>query len=361
VDREAYVLFGLVTAIGFLVAGLRSSALRRYRRLLDRREVAGGGTPRATFAGRRADVGFLTASYGTHQPAKVQVALQCATAVRLEAHARSLATAARTALGIYRGQSTGIDELDRRYLFLSLEPEGKAALARDPVRKALLTLADRGVDHVLLTNGWLTVEMPMTFVLPPARGRVQDALVAMSAMASGVGSTLEPDARTLDGNVPEGPPWPAPRASDAAVVGPARMAALFLALSFAFFIVGPLWNFNGRIPSATRLAMVEARLPTLALLATVGGFVSSLVAPRRPALWALELSWPLIVHAVIAGAIYLVLRLSGVPEIREALGRELEAIPAGTRTAAFAAALGFGGGFGGALVAQRFNRNSEDS
>jgi hypothetical protein len=120
VDREAYVLFGLVTAIGFLMAGVRSSALRRYRRLLDRPASSGRGTAPATFAGRRADVGFLSASYGTHQPAGVLIAVECATAVRLEAHARSLATAARTALGIYRAQPTGIDELDRRYLFLSL-------------------------------------------------------------------------------------------------------------------------------------------------------------------------------------------------------------------------------------------------
>jgi hypothetical protein len=237
----------------------------------------------------------------------------------------------------------------------------KATLGRDAVRKALLTLADRGVNHVLLTSGWLTAEMPMTFVLPPSRGRVQDALAAMSAVASGVESTSEPDARTMGGNVTEEPAWPAPLASDAAVVGPARVAAFFLAMSFAFFIVVSLCNFNGRIPSATRLAMVEARLPTLALLATAGGFVSSLVAPRRPALWALELSWPLLVHAMIAGAIYLVLRLSGVPEIRDALSGELEAIPAGTRTAALAAAIGFGGGLAGALVGGRFNRNSEDS
>jgi hypothetical protein len=359
VNREAYVLFGLVTAIGFLVAGVRSSALRRYRRLLDRPASSGGGTAPATFAGRRAHVGFLSANYGTHQPAGVLIAVECATAVRLEAHARSLATAARTALGIYRAQSTGIDELDRRYLFLSLEPEVKAALGRDAVRKALLTLADRGVDHVLLTNGWLTAEMPMTFVLPPSRGRVKDALAAMSAVASSIEPMSRP--RASSDVVTEEPAWPAPRASDAAVVGPARVAAFFLAMSFAFFIVGSLWNFNGRIPSATRLAMVEARLPTLALLATAGGFVSSLVAPRRPALWALDLSWPLLVHAMIAGAIYLVLRLSGVPEIREALGRELEAIPAGTRTAALAAAIGFGGGLAGALVGGRFNRNSEDS
>jgi hypothetical protein len=359
VNRGAYVVFGLVTAIGFLVAGLRSSALRRYRRLLDPRESSGGATPRATFAGRRADVGFLSADYGTHQPAKVVVAVECATPVRLEAHARSLATAARTALGIYRGQSTGIDELDTRFLFLFLEPDAKEALGRDAVRKALLTLAGRGVDHVLLTNGWLTAEMPMTFVLPPPRGRVQEVLVAMSAVAASTESTSEP--RPSSDIITDEPAWPARRASDAAVVGPARIAVSFLAVSFAFFIVGSLWNFNGRIPSATRLAMVEARLPTLALLATAGGFVSSLIAPRRPAFWALELSWPLIVHAMIAGAIYLVLRYSGVPEIREALGRELEAIPAGTRTAAFAAAIGFGGGLVGALVARRFNWNSEDS
>jgi hypothetical protein len=344
VNREAYVLFGLVTAIGFLVAGLRSSALRRYRRLLDPRESSGGATPRATFAGRRVDVGFLS--------------VECATPVRLEAHARSLATAARTALGIYRGQSTGIDELDHRYLFLFLEPEAKEALGRDAVRKALLTLADRGVDHVLLTNGWLTAEMPMTFVLPPGRGRVQEVLVAMNAVAASTESRSEP--RPPGDIIADEPAWPARRASDAAVMGPARIAVFFLAMGFSFLIVGSLWNFNGRIPSATRLAMVEARLPTLALLATAGGFVSSLIAPRRPALWALELSWPLIIHAMIAGAIYLVLRYSGVPEIREALGRELEAIPAGTRTAAFAAAIGFGGGLVGALVARRFNWNSED-
>lgn len=357
-NREAYVLFGLVTAIGFLVAGLRSSALRRYRRLLDR-PPSEGAMLRATFAGRRADIGFLCADHGSHQPAKVLVAVECATPVRLEAHARSLATAARTALGIYRGQSIGIDELDHRYLFLFLESEAKEALGRDAVRRGLLTLADRGVEHVLLTNGWLTAEMPMTFVLPPTRGRIQDTLVAMSEVASSIESTSRP--RTSGDVVIDEPVWPARRSSDAAVVGPARIAAFFLAMSFAFFIVGSLWNFNGRIPSATRLAMVEARLPTLGLLAMAGGFVSSLVVPRRPALWALELSWPLIVHAMIAGAIYLVLRQSGVPEIREALGRELEAIPAGTRTAVLAAGIGFGGGLVGALVAQRVNRNSEDS
>ena len=351
-DREAYVLFGLVSAIGFIVAALRSSALRGYRRLLDRgARTEGNAATRGTLAGRRVEIGFTSAE-SARQPARVLVGVACATPIRLEAHARSLATKARTALGIYRESATGIDELDRRYVFLLLEPDAKRMLAQDSVRKALLTLADRGVDHVLLTNGWLTATIPMTLVVPPSREGIREAVSAMTQVAAsgGVGSAITED-----------PEWPAARASDAAVLGPARMAAFFLAMSFAFFIVGPLWNFDGRIPSATRLSIVEARLPALALLATAGGFVSALIAPRRAAMWALELSWPLVVHALIAGAIFLLLLQSGVPEIREALSRELEAIPAGTRIAAIAAGIGFGGGLVGVLVARRFDRHSEES
>jgi hypothetical protein len=281
--------------------------------------------------------------------------VECGTPIRLEAHARSLATAARTALGIYRETATGFDELDRRYVFLFLESDAKRMLAQDSVRKALLTLADRGAEHVLLTNGWLTANIPMTFIVPPTRGRVSVALGAVAALAAGAES--QSDAR---GRISDEPAWPASRTTDAAIMGPARIAAFFLAMTFALLIVGPLWNFRTRIPSAERLFIAQARLPLLALLSTVGGFLTSLVAQRRPALWALELSWPLIVHAMIAGAIYLLLLVSGVPEIREALSGELEAIPAGTRTAALAAAIGFGGGFVGALVARRFDRNTEE-
>jgi hypothetical protein len=356
VDREAYVLFGLVAAIGLLVAALRSSALGGYRRLLDRGATMAPNTAaRGALGGRRAEIGFTAAELGARQPARVLIGVECATPIRLEAHARSLATAARTTLGIYRETATGIDELDRRYVFLFLEPDAKKMLAQGSVRGALLTLADRGAEHVLLTNGWLTAKIPMTFIVPPSRGRVSEALGALTALAAGAES--ESDSR---GSVTGEPAWPASRATDAAIMGPARIAAFFLATTFAFFIVGPLWNFNGRIPSATRLTIVEARLPALALLATAGGFLSALVAPRRPALWALELSWPLIVHASIAGAIYLLLLVSGVPEIREALSGELDAIPAGTSIAAFAAGIGFGGGLLGALVAKRFDRHSEE-
>ena len=351
-DREAYVLFGLISAIGFIVAALRSGALRGYWRLLDSgARTEGNAATRGTLAGRRVEIGFTSAELGAHQPARVLVGVECATPIRLEAHARSLATKARTALGVYRESATGIDELDRRYVFLLLEPDAKRMLAQDSVRKALLTLADRGVDHVLLTNGWLTATIPMTLVIPPSRERIREALSAMTQVAASGGVAPA---------ITEDPAWPAARASDAAILGPARIAVFFLAMSFAFFIVGPLWNFNGRIPSAVRLSIVEARLPALALLATAGGFISALVAPRRAGMWALELSWPLIVHASIAGAIFLLLLQSGVPEIREALSRELEAIPAGTRTAAIAAGIGFGGGLVGALVARRFDRHSEE-
>ncbi|HEX3112469.1 MAG TPA: hypothetical protein VHU20_04315, partial [Candidatus Eisenbacteria bacterium] len=225
-DREAYVLFGLVSAIGFIVAALRSSALRGYRRLLDPgARTEGDAATRGTLAGRRVEIGFTSAESAS-RPARVLVGVECATPIRLEAHARSLATKARTALGIYRESATGIDELDRRYVFLFLEPDAKRMLAQDSVRKALLTLADRGADHVLLTNGWLTATIPMTLVIPPTRERVREAVSAMTQVAAsgGVGSAT-----------PEDPAWPAARASDAAIMGPARIAVFFLAMSLAFF------------------------------------------------------------------------------------------------------------------------------
>ena len=352
-DREAFVLFGLVAAIGLLVAALRSIALRSYRGLLDRgARTEGSAATRGTLGGRRVEIGFTPGDLGARQPTKALVGMECATPVRLEARARSLATWTRTALGIYRETATGIDDLDRRFVFLFLEPDAKKLLTQGSVRGALTTLADRGADHVLLTNGWLTAELPMNFGVPPSSERVRETLAAMTQLSAAAGVGSHQDA--------VGPAWPAARSTNAGILAPARMAAFFIAMGLAIFIVGPLWNFDGRIPSATKLSLVEARLPALAMVATLGGFLLAFVAPRRPALWALDLSWPLIVHAMIAAVIYALLLVSGIPEIREALGRELEAIPSGTRIAAFAAAIGFGGGLVGALVAGRFDRSSEE-
>src|SRR5262245_28271688 len=194
---------------------------------------------RGTLGGRRAEIGFTSAEQGARQPARVLIGVACATPIRLEAHARSLATAARTALGIYRESATGIDELDRRFVFPFLEPDAKRMVAQDSVRKALLSLADRGAEHVLLTNGWLRAKIPMTVIVPPSSGRVSGALGAMTALAAGAES--QSDSR---GSVSDEPAWPATRATNAAIVGPARIAAFFLAMGFAFFVVGPLWNFN---------------------------------------------------------------------------------------------------------------------
>lgn len=355
-EHEAYVLFGLITLGGFLVAGLRSSALRGYRRLLDRvTDIDPNVAARGTIDGRRVEIGYTGASRSDRRSAGLVLGVECPTSLRVEAHARSLATSARTALGVYRDSATGIDSLDRRFVFLFLEPDAKALLEREAVREALLTLADTRVDHLLLANGWLTAEVPMSFALPPSRERVWSVLAAMTAVAA----VAEPAAAVH--GVSDDPAWPATRAEDGAILAPARIATFFMAMSLAYFIVGPFWNFNGRIPSMTRLVIVEARFPVLALLATVGGFISSLVAPRGAALCALELSWPLIVHTMIVAIIYILLIMTGAPEIQEAFGRELEAIPVGTKTSGFAAAIGFGGGFVGALLARRLDRKPEGS
>jgi hypothetical protein len=103
---------------------------------------------------------------------------------------------------------------------------------------------------------------------------------------------------------------------------------------------------------------VTSRLPNVALLAGAWGLLAALLVPTRPLLWAFQVSWPLVVHAGIVGVVYVLLRASGIPEIQQALGQELEMIPAGLGTAAAAAAAALGSGFAGAILGRRLSRMS---
>src|SRR5258705_1673471 len=339
-QQTMYWLFGFAIAVLFLVAASRYIALRRYASLVDPDAMRfRDGTVRGIYSGRKIDIGLVPSDLGIPKPAKVQLSIECATPIRIEARPKSLATLFRRAVGIYGDRETGIDALDRRFL---IQCDGRTrtetAVARIEAQQSLLTLADLGADLVLLTNGRLTVEMPMTFILPPRAERVRQALSAMHTLASATESALSvpsPDATTA-GCIVATPVavdpvasdlWSASRASGATIASPVSLATFFIAMTIGFLILSSFWDFNGRVPWEARLALVQDRLPVVALLACAGGFLSAFLVSRGPLFWAFQVSWPLVIHAMLVGALYLVLRESGVPEIVQALHVELRAIP----------------------------------
>ncbi len=327
--REVYFILGLAAVLLLLVAAMRSYFLGRYRALID------PDAPnsfqdcciRGIYLERRTEIGLIPPVQGISQPSKVQISMETTVPIRIEAHRES-------------GFAFQLDD----------RPRTHAILARPEARESLLALADLGADFILVTNGTLTVEMPAPFVLLPRRDRIRSVMAAMSAFALAAESVLSvgnPDASWR----PAGDPLetrPAASPSGRLITSPVSLATFFVAMSLGFFIVGSFWDFNGAVPWETRLMNVTSRLPHVALLAGAWALLAALLVPARPFLWAFQVSWPLVAHAVIVGIVY----------VQQALGQDLEMIPAGLGTAAAAAGAALGSGFAGAVLGTRLSRMS---
>ena len=183
-----------------------------------------------------------------------------------------------------------------------------------------------------------------------------EVLAAMRTFLSAAESALSIPPPTI--STPESEPlnpWPASQSSGSTITSPLLIGTFFVAIGLAIWIVGSFWDFNGRVPWQSRLDLVTARLPYVALLAGAWALLVTLFVPKRPLLWAFQVSWPLVLHAALVGGVYLAIRASRVPELQQALGAELAMIPAGLGTAAAAAGVGLGGGFAGAILGKRLS------
>ena len=367
--HEVYYLFGFAAVLFLLVAAMRSFALHRYRHLLDpdAPQSFRDGCARGVYAERRTEIGLIPGVHGLSQPSKVQISMETPIPIRIEAHTESMAIAVRKVVGVVDDRTLGIDDLDRRFaLQFDDRLKTRAIFERTEARQSLLALADLGADFFLVSNGTMTVEIPARFVLLPRRESIRQVMAAMRTLALAAESALSitrPEISWKPGAVlatePEPlDPWPASRPSGRIIRSPVFLATFFIAMILGFLIVGSFWDFNGRVPWEARLLTVTSRLPHVALLAGIGALVAALFVPRRPLLWAFQVSWPLVAHAALVGVVYFALRASGVPELQQALGQELEMIPAGFGTAAAAAGVGLGSGFAGAVLGKRLSRMS---
>jgi hypothetical protein len=374
VASTIYILFGIIAGIGFGVAALRWASLRQYKSLLDPLDprTARDGTVLGSYSGRSAQVGLVTPDSGSHVPPKVQASITCDVPLRIEARRRSLATSLRKAVGVLSERTIDSRDLEKRYMFqFDDRAKMKASLARIEVQQSFQALADCGADLVLLTNGHLTVEVPMTYYIPIPKGRVAEVLTAMHTLASGIESALSVPSPGRSwtretGQAPDASEpapenlWPASATRGAEISGMARMGVTFVGLAIAYLVLGSFWDFNGHIPWQVRFATVQDRLPAVAVLAGAATFFASFLVPRRPLLWGLLVSWPLVIHAILVLVLYVVLRVSSIPEIQQALGRELQLIPSGLRIAAWAAAVGLGSGLFGAILGSRVGASRRD-
>jgi len=370
--REAYFILGFAAIVLFLVAAMRSYFLRRYRALIDpdAPNSLDDGCIRGIYMERRTEIGLVPPVHGISQPSKVQIAMETTVPVRIEAYRESMAIAVRKVAGVVGDRKLGIEDLDRRFaLQFDDRPRTLSILQRAEARESLHALADLGADFVLLTSGTLTVEVPAPFVLLPRRDRIRSVMAAMRMLALVAESALSvksPDASwepsevtpLRDATLEPLHTWPTSRPSARLISSPVFLATFFMAMILGFFVVGSFWDFHGTVPWETRLMTVTSRLPHLALLAGACGLLAALIVPARPILWAFRVSWPLLVHAGIVGVVYVLLRASGVSEVQQALGAELEMIPAGLGTAAAAAGAALGSGFAGAALGARLSRMS---
>ena len=358
---EVYVLFVVAAALSLFLAATRVLALRRYRDLLDPHapQASSGGSVRGVRADRRTQIGLIGPARGVRQYPKVQITIETSVPLRIEAYSQSLAIVARKVLGVVEDRSLGLEDLDRRFaLQFDDRARTRAILERPEAGGSLLALADLGAEFVLLTNGTLTVEIPVKFVIFPSRDRIQSVLETMFTFASSGESALgtpRPAAPSGDTELAPLESWPAAQPSGSVISWPIHLATLFIAMTLAIWILGSFWDFNGRVPWRTRLLTVSERLPGVALLAGAGALLAALLLPKRPLRLAFQVSWPLVFHAGLVGLVYVVLRMSGVPELREALGKELEMIPEGLKTAGAAAGVALGSGFAGAIVGKRLS------
>src|SRR5262245_27426508 len=119
VEGPLFTMFGIIAGSAFLVAALRWLALRRYEGLLEHTTPGNlsSGSVHGIYSGRRADIGQVSANRASHTPSKVQVSLACEVPLRLEAHPRSLAISLRTAVGVLEERKSGVQDLDRRFVF----------------------------------------------------------------------------------------------------------------------------------------------------------------------------------------------------------------------------------------------------
>ncbi len=347
-------MLGIAASLAFLVAAVRFFAFRGYASLLDAPQDTRGGRIHGTHSGRSADIGFVSSDRGSHKPGKVQLSLACTAPLRVEAYRTSLAVSLRTAIGILSDRKTGIEDLDRRFAFqFDDRSKMEALLGRPEVQQGFHALADLGADFILLTNGHLTIEIPMTFVLPPGRGRVSEALATMHTLASATESALPAAAPAPSSDLED--LWPASPTSSASVSAPTSFGVLFVAILIGVLVVGSFWDFSGRIPWQTRLDAVNARLPLVAVISGVTALFAAFLVPRKPVMWGVLVSFPLLAHAALAWVLYLVLRSVDAPEVQNAFTRELEFLPAGVKTATIAAAACLGSSLAGVFLGSRLS------
>jgi len=354
-----FFLLGAMAIVLLLVVAMRKVSLHRYAYLLDpdAPQVLSDAVIRGLHADRNTQIGLIASNPSMHVPSKVQITLGTSLPIRIQARPESMAVAVRKVVGVVEDRVIGDDELDRRFALAFDDRKATRAIAdRFEARQSLVALADLGADSILLSNGLLTVELPAPFVVLPRRERIRQVLAAMRTFLSSAESALSLERPAPSWEPTPVDPWPASRPSSHSITGPVFLATFIVGMAIAIWIVGSFWDFNGRVPWQVRLDRVVDRLPLIAVLSGVAGLIATMFVPRKPLLWAFQVSWPLVAHAALVGALYFVLRGSGVPELEQALGQELEMIPAGFGTAAAAAGMGFGGGVAGAVLGKRLSR-----
>ena len=358
---EMYVVLGAAAGVFFLVAAARAFSLRRYADLFDeaaRRGSCVGGVC-GRYSGRAAEIALVPSDHISSTPAKLRISIECAAPLEVEAVRESMATALRKAIGVQPDRKTGLEDLDRLFAFQFYDRRKvEGCFGRIEVREGFLSLAELGADSVRIRDSLLRVDLPMRFVVPPGVGRMRRVLESMSTLGSAMESALSTGGSASPSVAPRGDVAAdsiagASRHAASAIAAPVFYAVFFVAMIAAFLIVGPFWDFNGKIPWRTRLGIVHARLPMAALLTGSSGFLAALLVPRKPALWGLQLGWPLILHAALAWILFLVARGSGIPGIAQELASQGEFVRGVLTAASTAAALVFGSGLLGALVATR--------
>jgi hypothetical protein len=364
IDREMYVVLGVAAGVFFLVAGMRAFSLRRYGPLFDRSSRQGSRIT-GLYSGRGAEIALLSGNHSTSDPAALRISLECAAPLEVDAVRESLATALRKTLGIQPDRKTGVENLDRLFAFQFYDRRKmEDCVGRLEVRESFVALADLGARSVRLRDARVTVEVPTRFIVPPGVERLRQILAAMltlgSAMESALSAEMRGSALTSDQAVASGSDEaetetraPKSRPDGMAIAGPVLAGVLFVAMLTAFLIVGSFWDFDGKVPWRARLAIVNARFPIVAVLTGLSGFLAALLAPRRPMLWSFLLSWPLILHGVLAWILYIVLRGSGIPDIGKELSDQGEFVRAALTAATAAPAVALGSGFLGAVLGAR--------
>lgn len=369
---ETYVVLGVAAGVFFLVGAARIFSLRRYESLFDGaapRESRIGGIS-GSYSGRGAEIVLVPSDRIMHRPASLQLSLDCAAPFEVNAVRESLATGLRKAVGVQPDRKTGLEDLDRLFAFQFYDRRTmEGCLSRIEVRESFISLAELGAESVRLNDSRLTVDVPMKFIVPLGVERVRRVLAAIltlgSAMESAASAGSSGDAWTSVSSPQTGEFDAEGRARGSrraatAIAAPVFYAVFFVAMIIAFLIVGPFWDFDGKVPWRVRMDIVSTRLPLVALLSGVSGLLAGLILPRKPILWGLRLAWPLILHAAPVWALFLFLRGTRIPEIGQELVHQSEFVRAVLTAATTAPAVVFGSGVLGALMGKRLSGARSD-